>query len=48
MYARQLERSDSKSAGWIAKNAVRELTSEKITNRIKMKEKKKNKQAKVK
>jgi len=48
LYVRQVEQSDSKSARWIAKDAVRELTSEKIIKRIKIREEKKNKQAKVK
>lgn len=35
--ARRLEKSDSKSARWIAKDAIRELTSTKIINRLKEK-----------
>ena len=37
--ARELEKMDSKSARWIAKDAIRELTSEKMQERLKTKDK---------
>jgi 3-methyladenine DNA glycosylase AlkD len=38
--AEEIEKIDSKSARWIAKDALRELTSEKIQDRLRMKVKK--------
>jgi 3-methyladenine DNA glycosylase AlkD len=45
--ARLLEKSASKSARWIAKDAIRELTSEKKLDRLKAKDEKNKKQAKA-
>ena len=38
--AREIEKMDSKAARWIAKDAIKELTGEKVKERLEKKERK--------